>query len=98
MERAQDVHFLRKQVSARDKMLAVTKPIEEAVKYIRERYKTNADSAKALIAYLRAIPGGGEEGSTGTVNPTEKWHMRYDDLTGTWVKVDDRETAGEQQQ
>ena len=97
MERAQDVHFLRKQVSARDKMLAVTKPVEEAVKYIREGYRTNADSARALIEYLRAVPGGGEAGSTGTVNPAEKWHMKYDDLTGTWVKVDDRETSDQQQ-
>lgn len=93
MERAEDVHAMKKKVTARDKSLAVTRPYEEAVKLLREKYQVTADSARAFIDYLRAVPGA-NEGATGTVNPREQWHMRYDETKGAWIKVDDRETAG----
>ncbi len=93
MEKAYDVHTLRNMVTARDKALAVTKPFEEAVKYLRERYKTDAYSARNLIEWLRMVPGGGEPGATGTVNPQEKWHLKFDEAKGAWVKVDDRDES-----
>jgi hypothetical protein len=90
-ETSYTVHELRKMVTARDKALAVSKPIDEGVKYIRERYKTTADSARNLVEWLRAVPSGGEPAST-TVNPTEKWHLKFDEAKGAWTKVPDEDS------
>jgi hypothetical protein len=92
MKKSYSLHEFRKMVTARDKALAVSKPIPEGVKYLSERYKATEDTAFTLIDWLRKVPSGGEPGST-TVNPTEQWHLKFDEAKGAWVKIDDREEA-----
>jgi len=84
---AHDVHGLRKLVSAMDKNLAVQKPFDEAVKYIRERYKTDADSAREYVMYLRGVKD--PEGRPTKSNPVDRRHTRFDEATGKWVQVPD---------
>lgn len=85
-----DVHGMRKRVTARDKSIAVSRPIEEGVKYICERYNITWDSGLEFIRFLHGIPAGGE-GEPTKHNPTEVIHKAFDPTTGTWINVPDDE-------
>ncbi|MHC4390405.1 MAG: hypothetical protein ACYS22_03700 [Planctomycetota bacterium] len=65
--------------------MAVTRPIQEAVKYIRERYNTDTDSATHFVHYLRGLSLGGDGPSKS--NPVEIRHTRFDPQLGEWVEV-----------
>ena len=80
-----DLHELRRRMEARDKALISSKSYEEAVKLVKEKYGTTQESAEAFVAWQRTIASGGQEGVT--CNPNEKWHLKWDEFKGEWVKV-----------
>lgn len=84
-EKSMDLHELRRRMTARDKALCTSKAYEEAVKMVREKYGTSEDSAAAFVAWQRTIASGGD--SNTTCNPNEKWHLKFDEFEGKWVKV-----------
>ena len=86
---AYDVHALRRLVKARDKHLAVEKPFNEAVKYIKEHYGTDKDSAADYVMYLRGTRQ--SAGATTKSNPVDRRHSRFDESRGEWVQVPDDE-------
>jgi hypothetical protein len=77
--RARTVHELRQAVIARHKMLASTKPYEEAKQLIQDEYGADDDSCRAFIAWLR----GDEPESPPSKNTTiERVHVSTDPETG----------------
>jgi hypothetical protein len=84
-KKAQDLHAIRKKVSARDKVLVGEKPFAEAVKLMCEKYQLNQDSAAAFVKWQKTIASGGDA-SVQSI-PSEKWHLKFDEETGAWVKV-----------
>lgn len=90
---AYDVHGLRKLVTALDKNVASMKPFDEAVKYIKERYGTDAESAKAYCMYVRGLKD--PSGMPAKSNPVDRRHTRFDELRGEWVEVLEEQADGE---
>ena len=84
-EKAESLHDLRRRVSARDKVICGEKPFAEGVKHMRERYKLSYESAAAFVTWQKTIASGGDPNSMSI--PSEKWHLKYDESTGEWVKV-----------
>jgi hypothetical protein len=105
MERAMSVQEMRTTVSAKDKAFAMSKPFAESVKYLHERYGTDQDSAAKFVRWLRGMPAAAEPGeggeaaaggaASGKGASMEKWHLKFDEVQGAWVKVDDRAPAAE---
>jgi hypothetical protein len=84
-ERAASLHELRRKVSARDKALIGSKAYQEAVKLVREKYGTDESTAAAFVQWQKTIASGGDANTKS--NPTEKWHMKFDEETGLWRKI-----------
>jgi hypothetical protein len=82
-EQSQDLHAVKKMLSARDKALCAGKPFAEAVKMLREKYKLTEEAAAGFVAYQRTLASGGGAAS----NPNERWHLKFDDDEGKWIKV-----------
>ena len=90
MERAEDIHSLRGRVEARDKGMAASRPLDEAVKYIREKYGCDEASARNFVNWIRGtVPVSEGEAPKPPTKGTrlEKWHLRFDDETGAWIKL-----------
>ncbi|MGE0713232.1 MAG: hypothetical protein AB7N76_36575, partial [Planctomycetota bacterium] len=77
-QRHLSIHELRPVVSARHKMLASSKPPEEAVALIQDEYGVDQDSAEQFVAWLRGAPLS-EPPSKGAI---ERVHVSTDPETG----------------
>jgi len=84
-EKSMDLHELRRRMTARDKALISSKAFDEAVKMVREKYGTSEDSAATFCSWQRSIASGGDANTV--CNPNEKWHLKFDEHNGQWVKV-----------
>jgi hypothetical protein len=84
-DQSMDLHELRRRMEARDKALISSRSYEEAVKLVKEKYGAQHDSAEAFVAWQRSIASGGEAGVK--CNPQEKWHLKWDEERGEWLKV-----------
>jgi hypothetical protein len=79
------VHELRRVVRARDKFLATSKPVEEALALLQEAYGCDADSAAGFLGWLRGAEVGEPATKAGAV---ERVHVKIDPQTGEEVKVE----------
>ena len=89
MKRADSVHGLRQKVNARDKALIVTRPFDEGIKYLSEKYNTDKETAESFVSWLKGLynPDGGAK----AMNPVETWHTRFDEGRAEWVQVPESE-------
>lgn len=85
--RAHSVHDLRGIVSARHKMLASTKPLEEAKQLLQETYKADDDSCLAFIAWLKGEAPGQPHPKNGDTS-LERIHVTTDAETGDERYID----------
>lgn len=82
-EKSESIQELRQRVSARDKSQVGSKPPAEGIKLIKERYGVTEETATTFVAWQKSIAGG-----EGTVsNPSERWHLKFDEIEGVWRKV-----------
>ena len=84
-EQSMDLHELRRRMEARDKALISSRSYEEAVKLVKEKYSATHQTAEAFVAWQRTIASGGDPNSKS--KPYEKWHLKWDEFAGQWVKV-----------
>ena len=77
--RARPIHDLRRVVTSRHKMLAGTKPVEEAVALIQDTYGSDDDSSLAFVEWLRGGTGAAPPEKNTTV---ERIHVVTDPETG----------------
>jgi hypothetical protein len=91
MERAMTVHELRSVVTARDKAVCSSRPTPEGSKFIRERYSTDMNSAKAFVEYVKGVTSNQDSSAIEVANPSEVWHLRFDENKGEWIKLDERQ-------
>jgi hypothetical protein len=84
-EQSMDLHELRRRMEARDKALLSSRSYEEAVKLVREKYQATQQTAEMFVAWQRTIASGGDPNSKS--KPYEKWHLKWDENRGEWVKV-----------
>ena len=83
--RALTVHELRKLVTARDKFLATSQPVEDALALLMEGYRCDEDSAAGFLGWLR----GAEVGEPATKGEAvERVHVKIDPRSGDEVKVE----------
>ncbi|MFC1705587.1 hypothetical protein ACFL59_02050 [Planctomycetota bacterium] len=85
MGKAESIQSLRDKISAQDKAIVFTKPMEEAIKYLAERYKCSDDSAMNYVAYMRSLYN--PDGSMSDYDPTETFHVRFDNDSAAWVQM-----------
>lgn len=83
--RAMSVHEMRKVVKARDKFLATSQPVEDALTLLQDTYGCDADSAARFLGWLR----GAEIDAPPTKGDAiERVHVKIDPKTGDEVKVE----------
>lgn len=84
-EQSMDMHELRRRMTARDKAMISQKSYEEACKLVTEKYGTTPESAQQFVAWQKTIASGGDANVKST--PYEKWHLKWDEFKGEWVKI-----------
>ncbi len=92
MDKAMTVHELRSVVSARDKAVCSSRPTAEGAKHIRERYHTDMASAVKFVEWVKGVTSNQDSAAIEVANPSEVWHLRFDENKGEWIKLDERKS------
>lgn len=82
--RAMTIHEMRSGLSAREKYLVTSKPLEEAVQLVQDVLGADEDSA---LAYIEFLKGGGPD-EPATHGALERIHVTTDPETGIDERVE----------
>jgi hypothetical protein len=90
--RHKTVRELRQEVKANEKYFCSTKPVEEGVKLIAEKYMTTDACALAFVEWIQGKPGSGDDAPREPqVSSLERLRRGFDPATGTEVWLDPNE-------
>ncbi len=78
------VHEMREGLSAREKYLVTSKPLEDAIELVQDKLGADEDSARAYIEFLK----GGAPDQPTTRGALERIHVTTDPETGIDERVE----------